>query len=390
VTEYNGSQPMRVLVCGTKFGQVYLEALRTPTSSLELVGVLARGSSRSEACARYYGAPLYTKITDLPADIDAACVVVRAGLLGGQGSELALELIDRGIHVLQEHPAHHDELAACLRHARRRGVVYRMNSFYVYQQPVREFLAAARVLLAAQPARYVDAACGFQVAFALLDIVGTALGGVRPWAFAEMPPLADSVRTAAGGDVPFRSLDGVVAGVPFTLRVHNQLDPADPDNYAHLLHRVTIGTDGGSLTLVGTHGPLVWSPRPDFPRAVRELDAQPHFAKGSGENDDRPADYLDVPTGMIIKASADGYRRVFQRIWPAGVRHALEVLRADVLAGGRSSGAGQYYLSVSQLWQEITGRLGPPKLISGGELSPLGPVEIERLVLACAQVEDSS
>ncbi|MCA1701893.1 MAG: Gfo/Idh/MocA family oxidoreductase, partial [Actinobacteria bacterium] len=229
----HGCGARRVLVCGTKFGQLYLQALST--GSFGLAGVLAQGSNRSRACADHWGVPLFTRVDDVPPDVRLACVVVRGGLLGGPGTQLALSLLDRGVHVLQEHPVHYDELAACLRRARANSVAYRLNSFYVHLEPVRRFLAVAAELFQRQRPLYVDAACGFQVAYALLDIIATAIGRVRPWGFAEPVEMPTSTRALIPLPVPFRSLDGVIGGVPVTLRVQNQLDPSDPDNYAHLL-----------------------------------------------------------------------------------------------------------------------------------------------------------
>ena len=62
--------------------------------------------------------PSWREVVD--ADVDIACVVVSGGINGGPGAELARALMARGIHVLQEHPLHHDELADCLRHKLRR------------------------------------------------------------------------------------------------------------------------------------------------------------------------------------------------------------------------------------------------------------------------------
>lgn len=214
---------VRAVVCGTRFGQVYLEAFRRPDNPARLVGILANGSERSRECARHYEVPLYTEPRQLP-EVDLACVVVRGGLLGGRGTDLAQKLMARGVSVLQEHPVHHDELAACLRQAWQHGVLYRLNSFYPHVAPVRRFLAAGAELLAAHPPRYVDAACGFQLAYSLLDILGRVLGGVRPWALAGPPEAADAYALTSL-DVPFRSLDGVLAGVPMTLRVQNQPTP---------------------------------------------------------------------------------------------------------------------------------------------------------------------
>lgn len=112
--------PFRVLVCGTNFGRFYAEAVhRRP--GYALAGILSRGSTASRAYARSLGVPYYTDPDDLPAGVDAACVAVSSSISGGQGTELARALMDRGIHVLQEHPVHLTELTDNLRHARRRG-----------------------------------------------------------------------------------------------------------------------------------------------------------------------------------------------------------------------------------------------------------------------------
>lgn len=367
----------RVLVAGTKFGQVYLQSFRRPDFPFELGGILASGSERSRACAAHYGVPLYRDIAEVPDDVRLACVVIRGGLLGGPGTDVARALMERGLHVLQEHPLHRDELAGNLRTAAKAGVTYHLNSFYVHTPPVRRFLAAASALLARRPARYVDAACGFQVAYALLDILGQTLGGVRPWAFASPAPADPSVTKLTELDIPFRSLDGVIAGVPVTLRVQNQLDPADPDNYAHLLHRVTLGTEAGNLTLHGTHGPVIWSPRPDFPHAVQDASTGTVHFSGGDDGDD----HLDVPSGLPIgDAEAPSYRRVFDTVWPDGVAHALTELHRAAEAGDRSARAGQYHLTLCQMWQEITARLGPPELVRTDGARPLGPYEVRSLL----------
>lgn len=357
----NPGEKTRVVVCGALFGQVYLRAFALPGVPFELAGILARGSDRSRGVAEHHGVPLFTDVGQIPDDVEMACVVVRGGLLGGPGVGLAKALMARGIHVLQEHPLHHDELADCLRTARRHRVTYHLNPFYTNTAPVRRFLGAVAELRRRQAPLWLDAACGFQVAYSLLDIVGQALGTVRPWHLGELAAVPAGLRP--GADVPFRSLDGVIGGVPVTLRIQNQMDPADPDNYAHLMHRMVVGTEAGNLELVGTHGPVVWSPRPDFPRAVRDPAATPHFDY-SDPDAEALRSHLDVPSaGVLGRPDAPSYREIFEDVWPAGVAHALLRLRRDALAGDPAARRGQYHLTLCQLWQEITTRLGPPELV---------------------------
>jgi thiazolinyl imide reductase len=341
----------RVVVCGTGFGRTYLAGLRLPGLPVDLVGVLARGSERSRACARHYEVPLYTDPDQLPASVDIACVVVNAGLNGGRGAELAQRLLARGVHVLQEHPLHHTELADCLRQARRHGVLYRLNTHYVHVEPVARFLRAARALLADQPPVFVDALVAFQVLYPLLDIVGRALGGLRPWSLTAQP--------ATGAEV-LRAVDGTVAGVPVTLRVQNQLPAIDKDNGAHVLHRVTLASEGGNLLLANTHGPVVWSPRLHMPRDYAEAVTV----------DRSVAAELDLPSAAVLDASgrsaAPSFRAAIGQQWPDAVARAVLDLRRAILAGQDASAEGQYQLAVSRLFADITGRLGRPRLVTSG------------------------
>lgn len=74
---------MKVIVCGVRFGQFYIEAIRR-CKGLELAGILSAGSKASQACAARYGVELYTDVKELPEDIEIACVVVRTETQGEQ------------------------------------------------------------------------------------------------------------------------------------------------------------------------------------------------------------------------------------------------------------------------------------------------------------------
>ncbi|MGP4024134.1 Gfo/Idh/MocA family oxidoreductase [Actinomadura sp. 3N407] len=358
-----GNRRPRVLVCGTGFGRVHLAALAAPDSAFELAGILAKGGERSQACAKEAGVPLHTRVEEVPGDVDLACVVLLGEVNGGPGSAVAAELMARGVHVLQEGPLLRDELVASLRAARRNRVMYSVNSHYVHLPPVRRFLAAARVL---RPV-YVEAACGVQVSYHLFDILGRALGGLRPF---DLP-----VPTGRG---PFRTIDGTLAGVPFTLRVQNQLHPADPDNHAHLLHRITIGTEGGTLTLAETHGPVLWSPRPHLPaeaRTTTRLDATADPG-------------LDLPaTCAIGPADAPAYREILASMWPEGAHRAITQAWRAVTDGVDPLREGQYSLAVSSVWQAMAAALGYPERLSG---SPHRPMPADELIAtARTELEES-
>jgi pyochelin biosynthetic protein PchG len=256
--------------------------------------------------------------------------------------------------VLQEHPLHYDELVGCLRTAHGRGVVYRLNTHYVHLEPVRQFIRAARALLREQRALFVEAACGLPTAYTLFDVLGQVFGGVRPWAFDEPSRRDHARRGVCQLAMPFRTLEGAIAGVPFSLRLQHQLAPAEPDNHVHLFHRITLGTEGGTLTLVNTHGPTIWSPRPHMPADAEE-------AVGI---ECSTARHLDYPSATPIGAAwGPSYREILRTVWPSGVRRALRAMRSAIIQGKDSQTHGQYCLSLCRLWQDATSRLGAVELL---------------------------
>ncbi|GAA1167188.1 Gfo/Idh/MocA family oxidoreductase [Streptomyces hebeiensis] len=353
------SSPLRVLVCGTNFGRFYAEAVRRRPGYV-LAGILSRGSAASRAYAQSLGVPFLTDVDDLPAGIDAACVAVSSSISGGQGTELARALMDRGIHVLQEHPVHLTELTGNLKHARERGVRYRLNTHYPHVAPVRAFIEAARRLVARQRPLFVDAATPVHLMHPVVDILGQAMGTLRPWRFADPAPLPAEI-----GPQPFRSLHGVFAGVPLTLRVHHQLDPADRDNHALHWHRISVGTEGGVLTLADTHGPVLWSPRLHIGR-----DEHRRFVldgPGTGR--------LGLGTTAVV-GTTGSFRTVFSDLWPEAIGTALDGLREAVAQGGDALRAGQYDLAVCRIWTDLAARLGPPETVRPATPRPLAVSDV--------------
>lgn len=104
---------IKTLVCGSTFGQFYLEALKRRSDDFEVAGILSQGSERSKKCVQYYELPMFESVDQLPPDIDFACVVLRSAMMGGEGTNLSLQLLEKGIHVIQEQPVHQDDISKC-------------------------------------------------------------------------------------------------------------------------------------------------------------------------------------------------------------------------------------------------------------------------------------
>lgn len=342
----------RVVVAGTTFGRIYLDAV-SAAPDLTLAGILANGSDYSRDCAARYGVPLFGSVDDVPDDVGTACVVVRSGALGGQGTELAQAFLRRGVHVLQEHPVHADEIAASLRIARANEVAYAVNTLYPRLRPVRRFLAAVDVLRRRQRLDFIDAACNSQVAYPLLDVLGRMTGGLRPWAFGDVHSVERQ---------PFSSMNAEVGGVPVTLRIQNQVHPGDPDNHSYLLHRISVGCEGGVLSLADTHGPVLWNPRLHSPRD----ETGRLMMTGPG------TERLDVPSTVVLGVEPPGtYHQVFAELWPAAVAESLRALHRAAAEPNRRMVDGQWALGVSRMWSALTARIGMPELVEPPEPEPI-------------------
>jgi len=352
---------LRALVCGSTFGQFYLNALAARPDAFEIVGLLGRGSARSRDCARRFGVPLFRDPAELPEGLDLACVVVRSAVLGGAGGALAHDLLGRGIAVVQEQPVHHDDLAQALRLAHHRGVPFRLGNLYLHLPAVRRFIAAARAARREQEPLFLDVACASQVAFPMLQILAEALGGLRPWSLTALTRAEDG---------PFQLVGGRLGGIPLTLRVQNEVDPADPDNHLHLLHRLLLGFPGGTLALADTHGPLLWHPRLHVPATVKDrLDfaAAPDLAEPASQPLAEPA-----PPSL-------GHQ--LADVWPRAIGADLLALRTAILTGGDRSGEAAL-LTVCRVWQDLTGAIGYPALRPGAPHRPLPAAVLREAVAA--------
>ena len=47
-------------------------------------------------------------------NVDAVCVVVKSSIVGGNGTDIVMQLLEKGIHVIQEQPIHSEEYKKCL------------------------------------------------------------------------------------------------------------------------------------------------------------------------------------------------------------------------------------------------------------------------------------
>lgn len=344
MNKYNTNQKtgkLRTVVFGSTFGQFYLEALRSLPNDFEIKALMASGSERSQKCAAAYGIPLLKDINDIDLnDIDLACIILRSGVMGGKGTDLARYCMEKGIHVIQEHPIHHNDLTSCLRIAKANNVHFITGNLYIHLPAFKRFSETTKHLFKTKKVAYLDIALATQVSFPLIQMMLDFLPNPRPL----------NIHHVLKGAGPFQVITGKWGGIPFTLRAHNEVNPNDPDNHQHLLHTISIGCSGGTLSLTDTHGPLVWKPQLHIPH--NELLKNVSSKHQLGEKS----------TLTLGPESPPTYQEILQKQWPRAIGKDLKMIKRFISGERKPEQRAHLELLCTQLWHELTHALGAPEL----------------------------
>lgn len=168
-----------IIVYGSRFGQFYLEALKR-MEGIKIVGLLAKGSDRSYECARYYNIPLYTSLDEVEERVDVACVAVKTGALGGEGANIAKQLLRKGINVLLEQPVHYKELGECYKIAQNQKVYFGVGNLYLNLPAVQNFIRNVHIVSKTEKIAYINVDLATQVSYPVISILGEVLQTLRP------------------------------------------------------------------------------------------------------------------------------------------------------------------------------------------------------------------
>lgn len=335
---------MKVIVCGSTFGQFYCEAIKKKSCDLHLSGILANGSQRSNKCAKKYNTKLIRSIEELDEDVDIACVAIRSSVMGGKGTEITLKLLERGINVIQEQPVHYKDVELCIKTAKKNNVVYHVGNLYKHLPAIRNFTSAAKEILKQVNAQYIDASGAAQVSYALLDTLAESLPTYRPFEIKD-------VNRDSG---PFHIVTASMGNIPVIFHIHNEVNPQDPDNHMHYLHRITIGTNSGRLCLEDTQGPVRWHNKMHFPKDLH---------KNNGFEGELPQELLKLCSIDIGDIKDRPYSYVFGEEWLEAISMNIEEFKRYV--EGKDSITPYYtrLIAVSRMWHKLTEQLGYANVI---------------------------
>lgn len=338
---------MKVVVAGATFGRVYAEGVLR--SRHDLVGILGRGGEASKALAEKAGVPCYSSVEAIPDCVDLACVVVRSGIVGGPGSELAEALIGRRISVVQEQPVHQSELVRLASAAKEKGVGYAVNAFYPYLKPVSALVSAAKEIREREEILCIEATTSLHVAYPFVNVLGRLTGGLRPFLIERGFPIGS-----------FEHLSGSVSGIPVSIMMYNEICLDDPDNYAPAYMRFRIYSESGVLSLNDVFGPLLWTPRLHVERSSFE-----ECIGGRVE---------------VIEESSLSHKEMVSLGWAQGISAMLDAFERDAGDPSRL----QYQITSCGVWQDLTSRFAPA---SARQRTGFEPLSAETLVKSKKGIE---
>jgi thiazolinyl reductase component of yersiniabactin synthetase len=242
--------PLQVLVCGTNYGRIYLEAIGIGGTGYRLAGILARGSARSQRVACEYRVPLYRCIEDLAPDIDLACAA-----MGTSGSDVVLSLLARGIHVLCEHPQTPNRLQSAFDAAASRELCFHVNGHFAELGAAVAFVHHCRRQSETAPPSFLHVTATDRSLYAALDILRRVLVSFARSEFHVTSRLP-----------PFTIVQGLLGSVPVTFHLQHGAEgrPLPDGSPAYLVdHRIVAGFYSGTLTLQSMSGPAVWNANPN-------------------------------------------------------------------------------------------------------------------------------
>lgn len=351
---------LKVVVCGVRFGQFYLEAI-SRSEEFELAGILVRGSNKAKCCSEKYRTKLYTDIEELPEDIDIACVVVKTNVLGGKGTDLAIRLMKKGINVLLEQPIHYKEIVECYKEARNNNVCFYIGNLYMNLPSAKRFMDLAQIIIEKQKPLYLNVDMATQVSFPLMKILVDIIQNARSW----------DINDVINKDIPFQVLTMKIGDIPVSIRAHNQVDTQVSDNYMHLMYSINLGVPGGCLSLIDTHGPVMWRNRmtiPNYQFIPNDLIRK------------APSVMKDNNCRIIGKSEFPSYKEILTEVWPNAILEDIKKIKLCIDNNNQKklmAEEGSKYLLSSRLWHDVSKALGYPYTCEKSERNPL---DIEHVI----------
>lgn len=159
---------------------------------------------------------------------------------------------------------------------------------------------------------------------------------------------------------------GSIYNIPICINVQNQMDPSDPENSVLLFHKISLYTECGNLTMIGTNSDIMWEPR------IRK-----YIAADGGFHLEADDEYLDLPVyEEMHNDEGKCFREMFSDTWPDSIKLFLEDFYRDFYLGKKMDSNAQFLISVCQAWKDLGNSIGSANIIHAYTTKPIKISEI--------------
>ena len=333
----------KAIVCGTRFGQFYIEALKN-IQDVELIGILANGSERSIKCAEYYKLKLFTSIESLPKDIDFACIAIGSSVFGGDGIYIAKELLNRGVNVIFEQPIHSREISELYNMSILTNGKFNVGNLYNNLPAVKSFLLNANIASKIDQPSYIMIDLNTQLSYPVSGIIKKILK--------DTVEIKENYKYIEGESC-CNILSINIGKTEVIIKAFNEIGSENLDTDMRMLFSMTVGYSSGRLILSSPLGPVLWEQAPNVPK----IDLIPRFLEGN-DNEGCSKPWISILYG------GDRYNKsyIYRNLWVEAITEDLkEFIFSDTGKKQINSIKIQNELETSMLWQKIMSNFGYPK-----------------------------
>lgn len=323
---------IRVLLCGTVFGQIYLKGVLA-NEDFQLAGILSNGSGQSRKIAAQYQVPIYKDVDEITnQDFDLAFVVIRSGIVGGAGNEIAQNFLNKQISVVQEQPVHSEEALENYKIAMKNNVFYKVNTFYSYLPSSRIFHSKICELKAKSEIYSIDGACSLPVLLPFIDQIGSALGGISPYILDYEHCFKTDVQNY---------VCGTIKGIDFMFRIQSHMNSDNIKKYAYMLNEINVMTGMGNLKLTEVNGQVIWVSKPYVVEEYLRQECKDEIRNVNG-------------TEILYDAGGKKYSELYHSVWPEAVNNFLTANKEFIIKKKCDAADMQYYIALCRLWKDIS------------------------------------
>lgn len=332
---------IKTIVCGTKFGQYYIEAITKYSEDCELTGILAQGSYRSQECSKVYNTVLYRSVDEIPNDTELAIVAIRTSIMGGSGTDVIINLLNKGINVVAEQPMHESDVRKCLKIALRNNVVFVISNIYKYMDNVKKFKHIIKTKVDRTKIKHIDIFITNQIIFSAIEILEDI--------YAEKLEIQDEKEV--GGTFSKPIINGRLGEIPISIKIGNEVDDLDSDNFIPYILNIRMYTEEGSLELYDVFGPIIWKPIINIAHEI--------FVKRE-KREELQAKTIYVDSG----SSRFEFEKIFSQYWVKAIVTMINEFKHEFdMYNERSVEIKKKYQKTvdnATLWKKITNIIGYP------------------------------